>query len=82
MRIDHSPFNFAALSTHQLFIVLLTSVLCAVGPSVNTFISFHIFRIDFLKNQQCEKIEGPSVNTFNHFSTNCLEFQPLPNFQP
>jgi hypothetical protein len=41
-----SPFNFAALSSHQLLILLLTSVICVVGPSGNTFLSFHIFRIE------------------------------------
>jgi hypothetical protein len=82
MRTDHSPFNFAALSAHQLLILLLTSVVCAVGSSVNTFVSFHIFRIEIFLIWQCEKIEGPCVNTFYHFSTNCLEFQSCQTFNP
>jgi hypothetical protein len=34
------------------------SVVCAIGPSVNTFFIFHILRIENLKIQQSEHIEG------------------------
>ncbi len=47
------------METHnQLLSVYNTNVACAVGPSVNTFFIFHIFRIENFWIRQCAKIKG------------------------
>jgi hypothetical protein len=49
--IQASPYR-----TYSLFIH--TNIACAVGPSVNTFFIFHIFRIENFQIQECEHIDG------------------------
>ncbi len=50
---------------------MYTSVACAVGPSVNTFFIFHIFKIEIFLIRQCEHIEGsPDFS----FQTQFLQF--------
>jgi len=50
-------------------------VACAIGPSVNTFFIFHIFRIEIKKIWQHSKIEGP---TDFSFQTEILQFLKFP----
>jgi hypothetical protein len=52
-----------------------TSVACAIGPSVNTFFIFQIFRIENLKIWQHSKIEGP---TDFSFQTQIFQFFKFP----
>jgi len=52
-------------------IFIATSVACAIGPSVNTFLIFHILIIEFLNFLQCEHIEG---STDFSFQTHFLQF--------
>ncbi len=48
-----------------------TIVAYAICPSVNTFFIFHIFKIEKLKNWQCEYIQG---STYFSFQTKILQF--------
>jgi len=53
-----------------------SSVACAIGPSVNTFFIFHIFRIKNLKLWQCEHIESSTEFSFQtQFFAIYLSFQ-------
>ncbi len=56
-------------------IFIATSVACAIGPSVNTFLVFHIL-IEFKKQLQCEHIEG---STDFSFQTQFLQFVWIPS---
>jgi hypothetical protein len=51
--------------------IIKTSVACAIGPSVNTFFNFHIFRIENFQIRQCAHIES---STDFPFQTQFLQF--------
>jgi len=44
--------------------MIITSVACAIGQSVSTIFTFHIFRIENFKIQQYEHIEGSTRFSF------------------
>jgi peroxiredoxin family protein len=54
-------------------IFIATSVACAIGPSVNTFLVFHIL-IELKKKLQCEHIEGSTDFSFQTNFCNLFEF--------
>jgi hypothetical protein len=59
-----------------MFINTYYCSLCDVGPSVNTFLIFHIFRIVFLNSAHVNTFEGSTDFSFKtQFFALCLNFQ-------
>jgi hypothetical protein len=52
------------ISSRWSYIYLVTSVAYVVGPFLNTFFIFHIFRIKTFKIRQCEHIEDSTNFSF------------------